>query len=120
MMSLARQAAAEEGATVSTARLCEWFGIPRRSTYYQSRRSALKVQPRFAEPIKAMIEEHPSFGYRTVAHLLNFNKNTVQRIFQLKGWQVKKRPLGFRPRIEALPSLAQQPNGRWSTDLCRV
>lgn len=46
--------------------------------------------PRFAEPITAMIEENPSFGYRTVAHLLNFNKNTVQRIFQLKGWQVKK------------------------------
>jgi putative transposase len=28
-------------------------------------------------PIKAMIEENPSFGYRTVAHLLGFNKNTV-------------------------------------------
>ena len=32
-----------------------------------------------------MIEEHPAFGYRTVAHLLDFNKNTVQRIFQLNG-----------------------------------
>ena len=52
--------------------------------------------------------------------MLNFNKNTVQRIFQLKSWQVKKRPLGFRPRIEALPSVARQPNERWSTDLCRV
>jgi hypothetical protein len=52
----------------------------------------------------------PSFGYRTVAHLLDFNKNTVQRIFQLKGWQVKKRPVGFRPRVGALPSVAQAPN----------
>ncbi len=120
MIDLARQAAAEEGATISTTKLCEWFNIPRRSAYYQSRRSSPKVQSRFAEPIKAMIEENPSFGYRTVAHLLNFNKNTVQRIFQLKGWQVKKRPLGFRPRIEALPSVARQPNERWSTDLCRV
>ena len=34
-----------------------------------------------------------------MAHLLDFNKNTVQRIFQLKGWQVKKRPIGFRPRV---------------------
>ena len=41
---------------------------------------------RFVAPIKAMIEENPSFGYRTVAHLLGFNKNTVQRIFQLRGW----------------------------------
>ena len=64
---------------------------------------------RFAEPIKAMIEENPAFGYRTVAHLLDFNKNTVQRIFQLKGWQVKKRPVGFRPRVQALPSVAQAP-----------
>jgi hypothetical protein len=48
-----------------------------------------------------MIEENPSFGYRTVAHHLDFNKNTVQRIFQIKGWQVRKRPVGFRPRIKA-------------------
>ena len=67
-----------------------------------------------------MIEENPSFGYRTVAALLGFNKHTVQRIFQLKGWQVKKRPVGFRPRIEVLPSVAVAPDERWSTDLCRV
>ena len=67
-----------------------------------------------------MIEENPSFGYRTVAHLLGMNKNTVQRIFQLMGWQVRKRPVGFRPRIQALPSVASQPDERWATDLCRV
>jgi putative transposase len=83
-------------------------------------KSPPKVDPRLAEPIKAMIEESPSFGYRTVAHLLGFNKNTVQRIFQIKGWQVRKRPIGFRPRIQALPSVATMPNERWSTDLCRV
>lgn len=44
-----------------------------------------------------MIEEEPSFGYRTVAWLLGFNKNTVQRIFQLKGWQVRKRAVGMPP-----------------------
>ncbi|MBL3587808.1 hypothetical protein JMM61_21115 [Rhodovulum sulfidophilum] len=43
-----------------------------------------------------MIEEEPSFGYRTVAWLLGFNKNTVQRIFQIKGWQVRKRAVGIR------------------------
>lgn len=71
-------------------------------------------------PIKAMIEQEPSFGYRTVAGLLQMNKNTVQRIFQLKGWQVRKRAIGHRPRIQALPSVALKPNERWSTDLCRV
>ncbi|MBB3226761.1 hypothetical protein FHW69_001351 [Luteibacter sp. Sphag1AF] len=48
------------------------------------------------------------------------NKNTVQRIFPLKGWQVRKRPLGQRLRIQALPSVATQPSERGSTDLCRV
>jgi len=46
-----------------------------------------------------MIEENPSFGYRTVAHLLGFNKNTVQRIFQIRDWQVRKRAIGMRPSI---------------------
>ncbi len=67
-----------------------------------------------------MIEENPLFGYRTVAHLLGLNKNTVQRIFQIQGWQVRKRAIGIRPRIQALPSVAQAPNERWSTDLCRI
>ncbi|MBP6897032.1 MAG: hypothetical protein KBC94_21660 [Pseudacidovorax sp.] len=67
-----------------------------------------------------MIEENPSFGYRTVAHLLGFTKNTAQRIFQLRGWQVRKRLVGFRPRIQSLPSVANAPNERCSTDMCRV
>ncbi|MEN5285919.1 hypothetical protein ABE494_08215 [Stenotrophomonas lactitubi] len=54
-----------------------------------------------AEPIKAKIQSEPYFGYRTVAALLSMNKNTVQRIFQLKGWQVRKRALEQRSRIEA-------------------
>ena len=54
-----------------------------------------KINPAFEGPIKAMIEENPSFGYRTVAWLLGFNKNTVQRIFQLKGWQVRKKASGW-------------------------
>jgi putative transposase len=38
----------------------------------------------------------------------------------LEGWQVRKRPFGHCPRIQALPSAAMRPNERWSTDLCRV
>jgi putative transposase len=120
MIEAIRQGLKEDGFEVSISKLCAWFGVPRRTVYYREQKSPPKVQPRFAEPIKAMIEEEPSFGYRTVAGLLGFNKNTVQRVFQLKGWQVKKRPTGHRPRIEALPSKAQAPNQRWSTDLCRV
>lgn len=57
-----------------------------------------------------MIEREPSFGYRTVALLLDFNKNTVQRIFQVKGWQVRKFLIGMRRNIGAVPSIAAAPN----------
>ncbi|MCK6377061.1 hypothetical protein [Zoogloea sp.] len=37
-------------------------------------------------------------------------------MFQLRGWQVKTRPV----TDEARRSRASQPNERWATDLCRV
>jgi len=120
MIEAIRQGLKADGFDVPISRLCRWFGVPRRTVYYKRTRTEPKVDPVYAEPIKAMIEEEPSFGYRTVANLLGFNKNTVQRIFQLKGWQVRKRPVGRRPRIEALPSVASLPDQRWATDLCRV
>lgn len=109
-----------EGIVVSMAKLCRWFGQPRRTVYYKPTKALPKIKPALVEPVKALIEAEPSFGYRTVAGLLGMNKNTVQRIFQLKGWQVRKRAVGMRPRIQALPSVAQAPNERWATDLCRV
>ena len=91
---------------MADSKICAWFGIARRSAYYKPLKVEPKVQERFAEPIRKMILEEPSFGYRKVDGLLGFNKNTVQRIFQLKGWQVKKRPVGFRPWVQSLPSVA--------------
>ena len=120
MIETIRQGLKADGFAVSISKLCRWFGVPRRTVYDKPVKAEPVVQERFVAPIKAMIEENPSFGYRTVAHLLGFNKNTVQRIFQLKGWQVRKRPVGFRPRIQALPSVAMRPNERWATDMCRV
>ena len=70
-----------EGVAVPMTKLCQWFGVARRTTYYKPTKSAAKVKPELAEPIKAMIEAEPSFGYRKVAGLLGMNKNTVQRIF---------------------------------------
>jgi putative transposase len=120
MIETIRQGLKADGIHVSMNKLCLWFAVPRRTVYYRPTKAPPKVDAKWAEPIKAMIEENPAFGYRTVAHMLDFNKNTVQRIFQLKGSQVKKRPVGFRPRVQALPSVAQAPNERWATDLCRV
>jgi putative transposase len=83
---------------MTTASVRQPSGRPRRGT---GRSPSARL-------IKALIEAEPSFGYRTVAGLLEMNKNTVQRIFQLIGWQVRKRAAGHRPRIEALPSVSPQ------------
>jgi hypothetical protein len=112
MIRSIQQGLLADGIMVPLTKLCVWFGVPRRTVYYKPTKAAPKVDPRFANPIKEMIESEPSFGYRTVAWLLGFNKNTVQRIFQIKGWQVRKRPIGMRPRIEAVPSVATAPNER--------
>ncbi|MFH5775980.1 hypothetical protein ACHFJ0_17155 [Paracoccus sp. NGMCC 1.201697] len=108
MLELRARKKLADGIKVSRVRLCAWFGVPRRTVCYKPTKAAPKVDPRFAEPIKAMIEENPSFACRTVAFLLGFNKNTVQRIFRLTNWQGRKRPIGLRPRE------------RWSADLYRV
>lgn len=95
-----------DGFAVPLTKLCACFGVARRRVCCLPTKGAPKVAARFAEPIRTMIEGNPSFGHRTVAWLLEFNKNTVQRIFQLRGWQVRKRALGLRPRSEAIPSIA--------------
>jgi putative transposase len=110
----------EDGITVPMTKLCRWFDVPQRTVYH----SPLKPTRRFRTDLlcrsNTMIEAEPSFGYRTDASLPRFNQNTVQRVFQLMGWQVRKRAIGHRPRIEALPSVATTPNERWETDLCRL
>jgi len=88
---------------VSAVKLCRWLEVPRRTVYYRTVKSASKVHPELAAPIKQLIEAEPSFGYRTVAGLLGMNKNMVQRIFQLMDWQVRKRAVGIHPWIQALP-----------------
>ena len=119
-MRSVQQGLKDEGVAVPMTKLCRWFEVARRTMYYKPARAPAKVNPELAVPIKEMIEAEPSFGYRTVAALLGTNKNTAQRIFQLKGWQVRKRALGQRPRIEANVSRAELPDQRWATDLCRV
>ena len=99
-----------DGLEVSISRLCAWFGVARRSVYYRPHRTQPVVKECYSEPIKQLIEEQPSFGYRTVAVLLGMNKNTVQCVFQLKGWQVHKRSVGRRPRIQAVPFKVQDPS----------
>jgi putative transposase len=111
---------AKEGTPVTVSQICRVAGLPRRTYYYQPKSRERKVCSALTPRIKSVIDALPYAGYRTVAWLLGENKNTVQRIFQIKGWQVRKRRKGFRPRVQALPSVASRPNERWATDMARV
>ncbi len=111
---------AQAGDRVSVSQLCRWFGVPRRIFYYRQVKHRPKVNEVLAGRIKQFIEQHSYAGYRTIAHNLGLNRNTVQRINQLKGWQVRQRSIGFRPRARSMPSEAASPNERWSTDMTRV
>lgn len=51
--------------------------MPRRTLYYRPQKKPPVLQERFVQPIKALIEREPSYGYRTMTHLLGFSKNTV-------------------------------------------
>ncbi|WP_374477180.1 hypothetical protein [Zoogloea sp.] len=44
-----------------------------------------------------MIEDKRSFGYRTVAHLMGFNKNTVQMVFSCASGKYASFQWGFDP-----------------------
>lgn len=64
MIETIRQGLQADGITVSISKLCKWFEVPRRTVYYRPVKAAPSLQERFVTPIKAMIEENPSFGYR--------------------------------------------------------
>ena len=51
-----RQGLKEDGISISMSKLCKWLDIPRRTAYYKPTKAAPKVDARYKEPIKAMIE----------------------------------------------------------------
>jgi putative transposase len=58
-----RQGLKEDGLVFPLSKLCKWLEVPRRTAYYKPTKATPKVKPELAAPIKAMIEESPSFGY---------------------------------------------------------
>ena len=62
MIETVRQGLEADGFKVPMTTLCAWFEAPQRTTYYTPTKTAPKVQEQIVVPIKAMIEENPSFG----------------------------------------------------------
>ncbi|WP_205742706.1 hypothetical protein [Onishia niordana] len=105
---------------VSLVKLCQWLGFPRRSLYYRPMSRQRVIITDLARRVKLTLERFTTYGYRRLACILGENRKPILRILQLKGWQVRKRPQGFRPRAKNLPLVASRPDERWATDLTHV
>ncbi len=109
-----------KGYQISITKLCRLFGIKRRSFYYKPITKTQKLNQDRVEKLKEAMERFPSYGYRRLALVLGMNKKAVQRILQIKGWQVKKRSKGHRPRAKTIPSRSSFPNQRWAIEASKT
>ncbi len=46
-----QQGLKEDGVEVSLVKLCEWFGVARRTVYYQATKGQPKLQEQFVRPM---------------------------------------------------------------------
>lgn len=117
-----------EGRSVPLNALCRLLEVPRSSVYYQSKPTKRRegVDPALEVPVRDLIQSFPTFGIRRVwAYLRNrmgirANRKKVERLMQIRGWTMKRRRVGRRPRVEFQKSVAERPNERWSTDVALV
>lgn len=119
---------AGEGWEVRLSWLARVLEVPRSTVYYQAkkRESRRVVDNDLCGRIKFLIELFPEFGIRRVWAYLRFrlgivvNRKKVARIMRLKGWTIKQRKKGMRPRVQVKKSVAKAPDQRWSTDVALV
>lgn len=86
---------AEMAAEGDVMQVCRWTCVSRRNYYCQSNKA--KPNEHLAARVKRVITNLPYGGYRTVVWLLGEDKNTIQRLFQTKDSQVRKRRSGTFP-----------------------
>ena len=76
--------------------------------------------------VAALIQVHPTFGYRRLWALLRFRdglritRKTVSRVLQIHGWFVHQRVRTPRPRVQGRRSVAAAPNTRWAVDVTHI
>ena len=73
----------------------------------------------------ALIEQHPTFGYRHLWALLRreghpINKKRVYRLLKGQGWFVHQRRVTPRPRVQGRRSVAAVSDVRWAMDVTHI
>ena len=113
---------------VSERRACAVLAVARATVRASPR--APRQAPGLAEwlvrELAALIQQHPTFGYRRLWALLRFrqghpvSRKTVYRVLKRKHWLVHQRPCPARPRARRRRSRAERSNERWAMDVTHV
>jgi putative transposase len=75
-------------------------------------RRSVAVDPPWVEPLRQLIQQYPTFGYRHLWALLRgqttrrVNKKAVYRVLRQKRWLVHQRSCTPRPRVHGWVSRA--------------
>lgn len=119
-----------EGKVVSMKTLCKWFQVARSTVYYRP----IKRGTRFSKPLDQVlteqvwkiIEANPTFGVRRITAMIRrelnraVNRKAVHRILKTNGWQVRKKPSGFKERAKGMRSKSAAVNERWAIDATTI
>jgi len=76
--------------------------------------------------IREVIEDNPGYGIRKVWAVLRFrkgvvvNRKKVARIMRLKGWTLRQRRPGMRPRVRGARSVSERSNELLKTDMTHI
>ena len=85
-----------------------------------------KLSEALVTKLHALIQAHPTYGYRRLWALLRYreglvvNRKAVYRVLRLKRWLVQHRTRTPRPRAQRLRSRAAQSNQRWAMDVTHI
>jgi putative transposase len=89
-------------------------------------RRPVAVDPPWVEPLRQLIQQYPTFGYRHLWALLRgqtarrVNKKAVYRVLKQTRWLVHQRSCTPRPRVRGGVSRASRSNERWAMDVTHI
>ena len=84
------------------------------------------MDPPWVEPLRQLIQQHPTFGYRHLWAVLRrqtsqrVNKKAVYRVLRQKRWLVHQRSCTPRPRVQGWISRASRSDERWAMDVTHI
>jgi putative transposase len=113
--------------SVSERRACRVLGVARSALHAPPPRPRLDTEREveLEQRLAALIQQHPTFGYRRLWAMLRregmvVNRKAVYRLLKQKDWLVHQRTATPRPRAQGWRSRATTSNERWAMDVTHI